>query len=195
MPLGSCQLGSALQADPDQPAALQGLAVLDGDQFLHHPQGGMPLAFLAGHPAREDVRGVRGPGHVEREVADARAFVLGRAPQPFEDQPPMLDGLVRGLQVRREERGGLPAVAEQQQLAALARLVGLLLVGAGGSAWYSDVAEHGDGRVAAALEAPHHGRAPPAADQASGVALPGGVQPPDRQQLRASPQPSRSQIV
>ena len=63
----------------------------------------------------------------------------------------------------REERGRLTAVAEQQELAPFAGLVGLLGIGRGGSAWYSDGGQHGGGRVAAALEcrAPWRRPAPP----------------------------------
>ena len=65
------------QADPHQPASLERLAVLQGDEFLHHPQRRLSLAFLGGHLAREDVRLVSGLGHVVGEVADAH-FPAGR---------------------------------------------------------------------------------------------------------------------
>ena len=91
----------------------------------------------------------------------------------------MLDGLVAGLQVGREEGGRLAAVAEQQQLAALPGLIGLLALG-GRERLVERGGDDGGGGVTASLELAHHGRAARAAAQAArdGVRL--CVQPPYR---------------
>ena len=116
----------AAQLDPEQAAALQGLPVVGRHQFCHQPQSGFPLPLLPGKAPFEDVRTVGGPDQVVGDVVDVRGVVIrGRAGQGVEDEPPVLDGLVAGFQVGGEEGGRLPAVAEQQQLAAFPGLVGL----------------------------------------------------------------------
>ena len=100
---------------PQESTSLQGLAVVGGDQLRHQPQGGLPLTLLPGTTAFEDMRPVRRAHQVERDVIHVSGLIVGGgAGQRVEDQPPVLDSLVAGFQVGREEGGCLPAVAEQE---------------------------------------------------------------------------------
>ena len=72
--------------------------------------------------------------------------------QCVEDQSPVLDGLVAGFQIWREEGGGLPAVTEQQELAALTGLVRLQLVGGGGKRLVQGGGDDGSSGIATSLE-------------------------------------------
>ena len=96
------------QIDPQQSTSLQGLTVVGGDQLRHQPQGGLPLTLLPGTTAFEDMRPVRRAHQVERDVIHVSSLIVGGgAGQGVEDQSPVLDGLVAGFQIGREEGGCL----------------------------------------------------------------------------------------
>ena len=68
----------------------------------------------------------------EDDVLDRDRLLVGvRGQQPLDDQPATLEPRVGVLQVGREVRRRLPAVAEGQELAALARTLAVRGVGAG----------------------------------------------------------------
>ena len=73
------------------------------------------------------MRGVSGSHQVVSDIINVGSLVVDGAGQGLENEAPMLDGLVAGLQVGREEGGRLATVAEQQQLAALPGLISLHL--------------------------------------------------------------------
>ncbi len=182
-PAGSRQLGSRPSSTREQPAAFQGLTVVGRHQFRHQPQRRFPLALLAGTAPFEDVRPVSGPNQVVGDVVHVGGVVvLSRAGQGVEDEPPVLDGFVAGFQVGGEEGGRLPAVAEQQELAAFPGLVCLLTAGGGREGLVERRRDHGGGGVTAGLELAHHGRAARAAGQAAGDGVRLRVQPPHRPQ-------------
>src|ERR1039457_761861 len=117
-----------LQLHPEHAAALQRLAIISRDHFQHQPQRSLPLAFLPGHAPFKDVRGVGSSHKVIRDVIDVSRFVFSGTGHGLQDEPPMLNDLVTSLEGGREEGSRLTAVAEQEELASLPRLVRLRLV-------------------------------------------------------------------
>ena len=153
------------QPDPQQAEALQGLALVEGHQLAHHPAGRLPAAALSRLPAGERPgRAGRGGGLLD-QVVDRGLSVAGGGPrQAVQDQPPLPHESVAGLEIGREERGRLPAVAEREQLPAAAGPVRQLL--SGGSAWYSAVASTAAAASLPLSKQPHHAGAARPAGQA-----------------------------
>ena len=174
--------GLAPELDPEEALALQGLAVVGADDLRHQPQGGLPLPLLLGETSLEDVRGVGGSHQVVGDVIDVGGLVVGGPGQRFEDETPVLDGLVARFQVGREEGGRLTAVAEQQQLAALSGLVSFHFVIGGGKRLVESGSDHGGGGVSAGFELPDHGGTTRPASQAAGDGVLGRGKPPHRPQ-------------
>ena len=169
----------AFHADAQQAAPLQGLPVVGGDELPHHPQAGGVLPALAGDAPLE-APGARGPPRgvadqvVDPEVVGGVEAVL----QPLEDEPPLLQQRVAVLQVGREERGGLAAVAEREQFAAPAGAVGAPGVGVLGQRLVERGRHHGRRGLVAALQAAHRVEAArPAGQAAAGAAVPAAQLP------------------
>ncbi len=153
------------QPDPQQPETFQGLALVEGDQLAQHPAGSLPAAALPRLPPGEhpDAAG-RGRGLLD-QVIHCGVRVAGGGPgQAVHDQPALLHERMTGLQVRREERRRLPAVAERQQLPAAAGPGGQFLIG--GQRLVQRGGQHRRRRLVAALQQPHHAGAASPAGQA-----------------------------
>ena len=116
------------------------------------------------------------------DVIDVGSLVGGGAGQGFEDETPMLDGLVAGLQVGREEGGCLTAVAEQQQLAALPGLIGLHFAVGGWQCLIKRGSDHGGCGVSAGFKLADHGSTARPAGQAAGDGVLRRGKPPHRPQ-------------
>ncbi len=171
------------QPDPQQPEALQGLALVEGNQFAQHPAGGLPAAALPRLPPGEHPGTARrGRGPLDQIVHRAVGVVGGGPRQALQDQPPLLHERVAGLQIGGEERGGLPAVTEREQLTAAAGPVRKLVVR--GQRLVEHGGQHRRGRLVAGLEQPHHPGAARPAGQASVRGARPGRQPPHGPQPR-----------
>jgi hypothetical protein len=176
---GSRQLA---QHDTQQPDSLQRLSVVEGDQLASHPEARGPGAPQPGDVIVEEMFALPHLRGAVDEILHRRWVLAGflQLRQRDHDHSALQDAFVRVLQIGGEVGRHLPAVGEEQQLAAVPGEPARRPVVIGWQLLVERRAEHGRGGLAAALQQPDETRAAAAARRARVQVGAARVQQPHR---------------